>query len=128
MSTARKILVLGQIVQLEGVESYFWSGLPQNLNVADYDTVILDFSPLIPESDFVTNFPLDQLPPTEDFARLMFSAGSTIVAIGDPSLELQAPNESGQFAGVGSRFLPVTWFLPADLPIRRARHHDDRGR
>ena len=116
----RKILVLGTPVRLQGVTSYAWDALPEALNAADFDTVILDFSELPsrgPEEDALA-LRLDRLPEAGDFSRLIFSEGGRVVAIGNPTRRL--PGESPTPFGPRRVYADVTWWLPVQLHSREA--------
>ena len=99
-SPKRKILVLGVELPTREVTSYRWDGIPPALNVADYDTVILDLSPFEIEAT-AEAVDVNSVPSFQQFARLLFSEGSEIIAIGRP------------FFSIGDGpFLESTWFLP----------------
>lgn len=115
----RRILVLGQVLQTRVVTSYSWDSLPRNLNVADYDSVILDFVSFIEDRKLAGGINLELLPTREQFGRLIFSEESEVIAIGVPNTEIGFEDpEDDDSAGIVRR-LPfyagtfVTWWLPA---------------
>lgn len=96
------------------MHAYQWIDLPSELNVADFDTVILNFAAFEDEAVRRT-VPLDRLPPIQQFMRLLFSPDSFVIAIGDPRCEFGSDDGDGS-----SR--EATWWLPVDLPV-----HDESG-
>src|SRR5437773_333286 len=74
---APRVLVLGSEQHGRDVRASFWVALPQKLNVADYDLVILNFTRV--------SRPSDHMPSPEQFARLLFGPHSMVIAIGDPT-------------------------------------------
>jgi len=105
-----KILILGSNPPTRMVTSYRWESIPSTLNVADFDTVILNFEPFrFPE--IARSINIDAVPSFEHFARLIFSPASQIIAIGNP------------FFRLGSNpYLDSTWWLPL-----RPRFLDETG-
>jgi hypothetical protein len=98
--SGRKILVLGDEYGIDQVTSHRWPHIPDQLNVADFDTVILDFSPFAIQAIAESMDP-DKIPDYSQFARLLFSEGSEVIAVGRP------------FFQIGSnRYLQPTWWLP----------------
>ncbi len=83
----QRILVLGSSPHTRSITSYNWDNLPNDLNVADYDVVILNLVPLL-NKEFAQNLKLETLPSIEQFARLLFSYGSEIIVIGFPDIIL----------------------------------------
>ena len=96
----RKILVLGSSFEVGEITSVRWDHIPEALNVADYDTVILDFTPF--EFDAIAkSINIDSIPRYDSFARLLFSHSSEVIVIGKP------------FFHVGDNpFLEFDWWLP----------------
>ncbi len=76
-----KILVLGQKVQSRQVSSYRWSEIPSQINVTDFDTVILNFS-TISDSNKKEAFKISEFPRWEQFSRLFRRRESQIITIG----------------------------------------------
>jgi hypothetical protein len=97
---ARRILVLGSAPHSRLVTAHPWDKLPEDLNVADYDAVILNLVPLL-DPGFRKSIDLKTLPSFRSFARLLFSAGSEIIAIGMPGLDIG-----------GNPYRRITWWLP----------------
>jgi hypothetical protein len=112
-----RTLILGSEHHGRHVRAYSWAGLPEALNVADFDVVILNFEAFKDES-VRTNVQLKRLPSTEHFARLIFSEGSRVFAFGDPTV--QFGGQESVFAGRQSAwsFQRGTWWLPIDLPVK----------
>jgi hypothetical protein len=97
----RRILILGSVPSTKFVTAYAWDNLPSHLNVADYDVVILDLVPFLTQ-EFARSIDLDTLPSWRKFARLIFSRGSEVIAIGIPGTE------------IGSNpYMTVDWWLPS---------------
>jgi hypothetical protein len=76
----KRYLVLGSEGHGRGVTSYRWDKVPNDLNVADYDVVVLNFS-AFDEKELAEAFP--RLPSDEPMTRLLFSPNAEIVAIGN---------------------------------------------
>lgn len=116
---ARRILVLGSPPRWRGVRAHSWRAIPDGLNVADYDVVILNFVEFEDEGAR-TNVDPKRVPSAASFARLLFSSGSTVVAIGSPFVKFGS--EQPMPFGSGTRLfeLPATWWLPVELPVVEA--------
>lgn len=113
----KRYLVLGSEGHGRGVRAHRWDKVPAGLNVADYDVVMLNFVAFEDEA-LAEGFPIERLPAREQFARLLFSAGSTIIAIGDPRTRVGARDSEGIF---DSR-LRVDYWLPCFIGVE-----DDSG-
>lgn len=102
----KRILVLGSAPHTRLVHAYTWDKLPSDLNVADYDVVILNLVPCLDEQ-FARQMNPDRLPSWQQFARLLFSKDSEVIFIGIPP---------------GRRILSDSPFmnLPSWLPITPA--------
>jgi hypothetical protein len=98
----RRILVLGSANHTKLVTAYDWDKLPKNLNVSDFDTVILNFTPF-QASDFAESVNVDLVPAWRQFARLIFSADSEVIAIGSPNFRLGS-----------NPYILSDWWLPVD--------------
>jgi hypothetical protein len=97
----RRILVLGSTPHTRSVKAYEWDNLPKDLNVADYDVVIMDFGPFM-NKDFAAGLNLDLIPKQNAFGRLLFSTGSEVIAVGSPDFR------------IGSNpYLFSHWWMPA---------------
>ncbi|MGD2165641.1 MAG: hypothetical protein PVH50_08930 [Anaerolineae bacterium] len=96
----QRILVLGSAPHSRFVTTYCWDSLPEDLNVADYDLVILNLVPLL-KRGFAKSINLKTLPSSRSFSRLLFSEGSEIVAIGTPGLKIG-----------DNPYRDNTWWLP----------------
>lgn len=83
----RRFLVLGSAPHSRLVTAYTWDNLPEDLNVADHDVVILNFVPLIDET-FARSIDVARLPPFDQFARLLFSQEGEVVAVGLPEYSI----------------------------------------
>ena len=97
---SRRILVLGYSQSSQWFDSYNWSYIPEQLNVADYDVVILNFKPFEIQA-VAESVDINRIPRFPQFARLLFSEGAEIVVIGRPFFRL----------GNGPYLIP-TWWLP----------------
>jgi hypothetical protein len=86
------------------------------LNVADYDVVILNFAAFVDEA-LANGFPKERLPGREAMARLLFSPGSEIIAIGDPATKIGQP-PSAEMRWYDSRVRADYW-LPAAIVVER---------
>jgi len=99
----KRILVLGSADHTRLVTAYEWDKLPANLNVSDFDTIILNFVPF-KNHEFARGLNLDLLPTWQQFARHLFSRDSEIIAIGSPD-----------FLIGNNPYMSSTWWLPIDL-------------
>lgn len=79
----KSILVLGSTPHTHLITAYTWDNLPQYINIADYDVVILNFVPLL-DKDFAKSIDVNTLPRINQFIELLFSNESEIIAIGMP--------------------------------------------
>jgi len=82
----RRILVIGSRPTAQAVDSFEWDVLPVDLNVADYDVVIMDLVPLEDEA-LRRQIDIERMPPPAQFARLIFS-DAELVFIGLPHLRI----------------------------------------
>src|SRR5258706_5388902 len=99
----RRILVLGSTNHTKLVTAYAWNNLPANLNVSDFDTIILNFTPF-QDKDFAKGINIDLIPNWQQFSRHLISDESEIIVIG-----------SANFAMGRNPFMPSTWWLPVEL-------------
>ena len=97
----RRVLVLGAVPPTCWVTAYTWDNLPKSLNVSDYDVVILNLDPFA-DKEFARRINVETLPSWQQFARLLFSEGSEVIAVGSPSLNI----------GNDSSYRSVIWWLP----------------
>jgi hypothetical protein len=104
----KRILVLGSAPHTRQVEAYSWYELPTNLNVADYDVVVLNLVPLL-DSQVASEVNWDVLPSSIDFLPLFFAKESEVVAIGI----------LGEIS-VGNTVQPFGWWCPV-LPVSRIK-------
>ncbi|MCP4359630.1 MAG: hypothetical protein GY796_16610 [Chloroflexi bacterium] len=86
--TPKRILVLGSSPHTHLVTAYSWDKLPSNLNVANYDVVILNLVPFAEDENLARGINLNLLPSRNQFGKLLFSEGSEIIALGTPGVEL----------------------------------------
>jgi hypothetical protein len=93
-----RILVLGSTPHSQRISAYTWDQIPEDLNIADFDVVIINLVPFR-DKEYATKY-IDFLPPWNHFARLLFSDNSEIIVIGLPEIE---------FKGGFARFM---WRLP----------------
>jgi len=111
--------VLGTSDHGRNVQAYEWENLPQGLNVADFDVVVLNFMTLQATSRLGPDEhagALANVPPAEDFARLIFSDGR-VVAIGDPKLVFL--HRYGHPVEMVAR-AAATWWLPFTIQVLTA--------
>lgn len=101
-----KVLVLGSTGHGRQVDAHAWDQLPPDLNIADYDSVILNFVPVEQDAGLRRAMRLERLPSIDQFAKLIFTQSSDVIAIGDPSIRW------GPEGGEGAPEFPVTWWLP----------------
>jgi hypothetical protein len=110
----RRYLVLGSAGHGRGVRAHRWDKLPNDLNVADYDVVVLNFA-AFEDKQLAEGFPREQLPSTESMTRLVFSPNAEIIAIGDPSTLIGARgDESMRFYDPRVR---ADYWLPFHLGV-----------
>lgn len=100
----RRVLVLGSDLGIREVTSFKWWNVPDDLNVADFDVVILNLVSLEPLAERVF-FDEKKLPDRDQFLELLFSEGGEVLAIGQ--------------LGKSVRGLPNTWWLPYPPDYRR---------
>jgi hypothetical protein len=106
----RRILVLGATGLPVGVTAYSWDALPDNLNVADWDVVLLDLCPFEEDEALRNGLQVARLPSRSDFGRLIFSdsevvsIGSLGTGLGDGSPLLSSPR--------GPHPYRADWWLP----------------
>lgn len=112
----KRYLVIGSDGHGRGVRSHRWDKLPDDLNVADYDVVILNFA-AFEDKVLAEGFPVDRLPGRETMARLLFAPGSEIVAIGDPSTKIGAPPLVGRPSRDSRR--RADYWLPCSLGVEK---------
>lgn len=100
-----KVLVLGTRTLNRAVESFGWDELPDALNVADFDVVILYLVPLTADPDLATRVNRGSLPKPDQVMRQMRDSDSNamIVIGGTPNLLLQREEKSR--GGVSFSFL-----------------------
>ncbi|MTJ15282.1 hypothetical protein FJR11_22500 [Anabaena sp. UHCC 0187] len=77
----RKILILGSTQHSRLVTAYNWHELPDTLNIADYDILILNVIPLMDKA-YLETINLDFLPSSKQFGNLLFGSKSEIIIIG----------------------------------------------
>ena len=109
----KRILVLGSEGHGRAVQAHPWDQLPEALNVADYEVVILNFT-AFEDRTFAEGFPVDRLPDQSAMARLLFSQSSEVVSMGDPELSLVRPRMTAQSCSIDVSE-PTTGF---PLPFR----------
>ncbi|HEY9621607.1 MAG TPA: hypothetical protein V6C78_14705, partial [Crinalium sp.] len=95
----KRILVLGSDVHTPGITAHHWSDLPPDINVADYDVVILNLVSFLSQQKEFGIRP-ERLPTWQQLARLLFSTETEIICIGIPAEE------------TNSLYQAATWWLP----------------
>lgn len=88
--SGRRFLVLGDDLQRSDLTSYKWGDCPENLNVSDFDVVILDLVPLTDKNP--PELPHRSPPRPHQFYRLLFSERSEVVLLGSPKARLRYDN------------------------------------
>jgi hypothetical protein len=92
-SQPKRYLVLGAEGFGPPVNAYRWDKIPDGTNVSDFDVVVLNYAPF-EEPTFAQTFRPERLPTDAAMTRMLFSAGTDIIAIGNPaSLVGAAPPE-----------------------------------
>jgi hypothetical protein len=95
----KRILVLGSAVSRPGIAAHLWNDLPPDINVADYDVIILNLVSFLTQQKEFGIRP-ERLPTWQQLARLLFNATSEIICIGIPGED------------TNSLYQAVTWWLP----------------
>ncbi len=113
-SRPRRHLVLGSDGHGHGVRSHRWDKLPNELNVADYDVVVLNFA-TFENQELAEGFPQERLPSVESMARLVFS-GAEVIAIGDPSALIGSLPENPLTRAIETRDRCDYW-LPVEISV-----------
>lgn len=96
-----RILVLGSTVQRASVTSYLWNDLPKQLNIGDFDVIVLNLVALSRQQTIFDVQP-ERLPSWQQMARFFFSPHSEIVCLGLPDAD-----------PFNSLYQSLTWWLPA---------------
>jgi hypothetical protein len=113
---SRRILVLGSRGHSRQVRAYAWDGLPEQLNVADFDVVILNLAAFADDPELAAGMPRDRLPARDAFTRLIFSSGSEVIAVGDPRTLIGPPAPAGSPSWHDPR-ARADYFLPGYLDV-----------
>lgn len=98
----RRIVILGSANHTKLVTAYEWDKLPSKLNVSDFDTIFLNFTPF-QDKNFAKGININLMPSWEQFAHHIFSSESEIIVIGSPDFLLGK-----------NPYLPATWWLPVE--------------
>lgn len=107
LSPVRRVLVIGSTCRGENVESYTWGAIPKDINLTDYDTVILNLVSLkleYPEGININNLPQVNI----QFSRFLFSKGSEAIIIGRPDTLVRYNNYKTDMG----RLFFVDWWFP----------------
>ena len=118
-SRRKRYLVVGSDGHGYGVRSHRWDKLPSDLNVADYDVVVLNFA-AFEDRGLAEGFPQERLPGVETMARLVFS-GAEVIAIGNPSTLIGSLREDRLSLSIETRDRCDYW-LPVEISVE-----EDRG-
>ena len=110
----KRILVLGSEGHGRAVQAHPWDQLPEKLNVADYEVVILNFT-AFEDRALAERFPVDRLPDQSAMARLLFSQSSEVVSIGDPRTLIGPPPDARPI--LFDRRQRADYWLPFALPV-----------
>lgn len=119
--TEKKLLILGATGFPVGVQAYPWDRLPRELNVADFDVVILNLVAFESDAALRDGINPDRLPARDGFTKLIFS-NSEVIAIG--ALDTQVGGERktvvlGGVSGVSKTY--ADWWLPIRLEVVREK-------
>lgn len=114
---SKRFLILGSVGHGRLVDSYAWNELPRDLNVADYDVVILNFASFEEDPALAEGIQTDLLPSQGDFARLLLVPGGEVIVVGRPDCEIgpKPDQDEGPFV---SR-TRVDYWLPCWLGIEQ---------
>ncbi len=108
----KKILVIGHDLCLRRITSFSWDSLPKNLNIADFNAVIIDFSPL--QRDKVGHPELNKVF-TKNRWNLMFNTRAEVVLVG-----VAANMRMSKGEGIYGQYKELTSWLPASLKYTSA--------
>lgn len=97
-----KILILGSYSHGKHVTEYSWNAIPETLNIADYQILIMDFT-VLNNPEFLESVTIKNNMSEYQFGKFLFSPNSEVVVIG-PGKFL--------FPYIGSRGRPSTYWLP----------------
>lgn len=75
----RRILVVGSTCDAEGVDAYEWEAFHEDVNLPDYEVILINLSPL--GSD---DYLLDNVRPLDSFVRFLKSRDTEAIIIGMP--------------------------------------------
>lgn len=103
-SAERRILVLGSGGHSRAVTSYAWDALPEDLNVADYDTVVVDLTSLDNE-ELDEHATKDRMPTASSVASQICSEEAEFLLVG-------APDRFFDYRGVNATLKRWFPFLP----------------
>jgi len=103
----RRILVLGSAPHSRHIQAYTWEDVPQDLNVPDYDVVILNLVSLC-EHPNTHKISSAGLPDRRQFLQHLLSKGSEVIAVGVPGI----PVSDNAYR------LRNTWWLPCTIDVR----------
>jgi hypothetical protein len=115
-SRRRRYLVLGSDWHRYGVRSHRWDKLPNELNIADYDVVVLNFA-AFEDQELAEGFPQERLPTVASMARLVFS-GADVIAIGNPSTLIGSLPENPLTPAIETRDRCDYW-LPVEISVEK---------
>lgn len=83
MAERKKILVLGHQYNSKEVKSYNWNRLPIDLNLADFEVVIMDLTQF-DDDNFIKSLPKRNLFDNCNFNNFLFSPDNELIIIGYP--------------------------------------------
>lgn len=111
----KRILVLGSTAHPKGVVAFPWDAVPLDLNVGDFDAVILNLVSATPARFGGTGQepgpPNVHVPNAAHFGALLFTPGTEVICIGLPGITTK---------WTGGR---VDWWLPIMPALTRDWHH-----
>jgi hypothetical protein len=117
-SRPKRYLVLGSVGHGRGVDAYVWDKVPPDLNVADYDAVVLNFAAFEEQPKLASGLPPDRLPDRAAMTRMLFAPGTDIVAIGNPSTSIgPSPSQSTGYRPHEESPVAADYWLPVWLEV-----------
>ena len=117
----KKILILGAAGFPVGVQAYAWDRLPPELNVADFDVVILNLAVFESDAALRDGINPERLPERDGFTKLIFS-NSEVIAIGALDTQLGGDRETVILGGVPALSKTYAdWWLPIGLEVIREK-------
>lgn len=112
MHGEKRILVIGANLNSIEVDSFEWYELSPQLDVASYDLVVVDLSPLL-DTDYSGKIDIESIPKLLSFGRLVFNQNAETVFIGAPWAKIRDGRTGDELAAAK--------LVPAHLEYRVQR-------